>query len=120
MEVKKLVEENLNQTVEFLKELIKSISGEGEEEIQNFICEKFSEFGKVNLIPIPEEIKKDPEYTFSDKELDYSKRKNLVLKIGGKGGGKSLILNSHSNFFKHPNFSSIIIFNANIVPDKVC
>lgn len=99
MEIKKAIEENLNETIEFLKELIKfkSISGEGEEEIQNFIFKKFSQFGEVKLIPISEEIKKDPEYTFADKELDYSKRKNLVLKIKGEGEGKSLILNSHSD-----------------------
>lgn len=99
MEIKKLVEENLNKSIEFLEELIKfkSISGEGEEKIQKFILKNFSEFGEANLIPIPEEIKKDPEYTFTDKEPVYSKRKNLILKISGRGEGKSLILNSHSD-----------------------
>ena len=97
MEIKKVVEKNFDKAVDFLVELIKfkSISGEGEKDVQEFIKENFSQFGKAELVEIDENIKRDPEYTFSDKDLDYSERKNLVLKIEGTGEGKSLILNSH-------------------------
>ncbi|MCM8820526.1 MAG: ArgE/DapE family deacylase [Candidatus Omnitrophica bacterium] len=97
MNVKKYVEENFTEAIDFLKELIRfpSISGEGEKEAQDFIKDKFSQFGNVSLVPIPEDIKKDPEYTFADKELDYSNRKNLVLEFPSEGTGRSLILNSH-------------------------
>jgi len=97
MEIKKVVEKNFDKAIDFLVELIKfkSISGEGEKDVQEFIKENFSQFGKVELVEIDENIKKDPEYTFSDKDLDYSERKNLVLKIEGIGEGKSLLLNSH-------------------------
>lgn len=99
MEIKKIVEEKIEEVENSLVEAIKfkSISGEGEKNIQEFVKEKFSQFGKAELVPIPESIKDDPEYTFSDHPLDYSERKNLVLKIEGEGGGKSLILNSHSD-----------------------
>ncbi|MCM8777700.1 MAG: ArgE/DapE family deacylase [Candidatus Omnitrophica bacterium] len=97
MNIKDYVEENFQEAIDFLKELIKfpSISGQREKDAQEFIKEKFSQFGNVSLVPIPEDIKKDPEYTFADKELDYSNRKNLVLEFPSEGTGRSLILNSH-------------------------
>ena len=105
-EIKSVVERNLNKAKDFLSELIKfeSISGEGEEEIGTFLYEKFSEFGEVNLVPIPEDLKNDPEYTFGKKEFDYSKRKNLILQFSPKGSGKSLILNSHMDVVSAENW----------------
>ena len=110
MDIKKLIEENIEETKDFLKELIKfeSISGYGEEEIQKFIYEKFKIFGKCELVEIDEEIKKDPEYTFTDKEIDYSKRKNLVLEIG-KDNGYKLILNTHSDVVPAKNWEKAFI-----------
>ncbi|HDN97797.1 MAG TPA: ArgE/DapE family deacylase [bacterium] len=99
MEIKNIVEKNLEKAIDFLVELIKfeSVSGKGEEEIQYYIREKFTEFGEPKLEKIPESLKEDPEYTFADFELDYSKRKNLVLVLPSSGNGKSLILNTHSD-----------------------
>ena len=109
-EIKKIVEENLNETKEFLKDLIRieSISGIGEEKIQNFIYEKFKKFGDCKLIKIDENIKNDPEYTFSDKDCDYSIRKNLVLEIG-ENKGKTLILNTHSDTVPASNWEKAFI-----------
>lgn len=97
--IREAVDGNLKEVLEFLKKSIgfQSISGEGEEEIQEFIREKFSVFGKTELVPVPEDIKKDPEYTFAAKELDYNRRKNIVLEYPSSGGGRSLIVNSHSD-----------------------
>jgi len=97
-EIEKIIEESLNEAKEFLKDLIsiESISGAGEEKIQKFIYEKFKKFGECKLVEIDESIKNDPEYTFSDKNCDYSLRKNLVLEIG-KNEGNVLILNTHSD-----------------------
>jgi len=105
-EIKSAVERNLNKVKDFLSELIKfeSVSGKGEEEIQHFLSEKFSEFGEVKLVPIPDDLKKDPEYTFGKTEFDYSKRKNLVLRFPSEGPGKSLILNSHSDIVSAENW----------------
>lgn len=111
MNIKKCVEENLQEAIDFLKNLIKfqSITGEGEKEAQEFIKERFSQFGNVYLVPVPEELKKDPEYTFADKELDYSDRKNLVLEIPGTGKGRSLILNSHVDVVPAKNWDNAFI-----------
>ncbi|MCS7180273.1 MAG: ArgE/DapE family deacylase, partial [bacterium] len=79
-----------------------------EEEIQNFIYEKFKKFGECKLVNINEKIKEDPEYTFSDKVPDYSKRKNLVLEIG-EGNGYSLILNTHSDIVPALNWKEAFI-----------
>jgi acetylornithine deacetylase len=109
-EIKKIIEENLNETKEFLKDLIRieSISGIGEEKIQNFIYEKFKKFSDCKLFKIDENIKNDPEYTFSDKDCDYSIRKNLVLEIG-ENKGKTLILNTHSDTVPASNWEKAFI-----------
>lgn len=98
-EIKKVVNSNLEKSIEFLENLIrfKSISGEGEKEIQEFIFNIFGDFGKVSLVEIPDSLKNDPEYTFAERELDYSSRKNLVLEYPSQGSGKSIILNTHSD-----------------------
>lgn len=99
MKIKEAVEKNFGESLEFLKETIKfpSVSGEGEEAVQLFIRDKFKSLGDVQLVPLPADIKEDPEYTFGEKELDYSKRQNLVLHYPSSGGGRSLIVNSHSD-----------------------
>ncbi|MGC8976950.1 MAG: ArgE/DapE family deacylase [Candidatus Ratteibacteria bacterium] len=109
-DIKKVIEKNINEAKEFLKDLIKfeSISGQGEEEIQNFIYEKFKNFGDCKLIKIDEEIKKDPEYTFCDIELDYSKRKNLVLELG-ESNTYSIILNTHSDVVPAKNWKNAFL-----------
>lgn len=96
-EIKRCVEEGFLDAIKFLKELIKipSISGEGEKEAQEYVKDVFAGFGSVNLVPVSDDIKRDPEYTFAEKELDYSERKNLVLEFPSSGGGRSLIINSH-------------------------
>lgn len=97
MEIKEAVEQNFRESVDFLKESMRfpSVSGEGEEGVQNFFREGFSFMGDAKLVPLPADIKKDPEYTFGEKDLDYSKRHNLVLECPSSGGGRSLIINSH-------------------------
>ncbi|MBN1446102.1 MAG: ArgE/DapE family deacylase [Candidatus Omnitrophica bacterium] len=99
MNIREAVDGNLREALDFLKESIRfrSISGEGEEDVQEFFKEKLSVFGEAKLVALPAELKKDPEYTFAAKELDYSRRKNLVLECPSAEGGRSLIINSHSD-----------------------
>jgi len=108
--LREIIEENIKEAKNFLKELIKfeSISGIGEEEIQNFIFKKFKNFGNCKLVKIDEKIKNDPEYTFSDVDCDYSKRKNLVLEIG-ENKGYSLILNTHSDVVPAKNWCNAFL-----------
>lgn len=99
MKIKEAVDKNFRESLDFLKEMIRfpSVAGEGEEGVQNFVRDRFKAFGEAKLVPLPADIKKDPEYTFAEKDLDYSKRKNLVLQYPSSGGGRSLIVNSHSD-----------------------
>jgi acetylornithine deacetylase len=99
MKIKEAVEKNFRESLDFLKESIKfpSVTGEGEEKVQDFIKDKFAAFGDAQLVPLPADIKKDPEYTFAEKDPDYFRRKNLILEYPSSGGGRSLILNSHSD-----------------------
>jgi len=99
MDIREAVDAGFREALDFLKESIsfRSISGEGEEEIQDFVREKFSVFGDAQLVAVPEDLKKDPEYTFAVHDLDYTRRKNLVLEYPSSGGGRSLIINSHSD-----------------------
>ncbi len=99
MNIRKAVDDNLKEAVDFLCESIrfKSIAGSGEREVQEFIRDKFAATGDVLTPEVPESLKGDPEYTFSEKDLDYSSRKNIVLEYPSTGDGPSLILNSHSD-----------------------
>ncbi len=105
-EVQATIRKFLPQATTFLKELISfpSISGEGEETIQGFIADKFSPFGRVEKIAIPDWLKKDPEYTFAAKELDYSRRYNVVLHYPSSSHNPSLIINSHSDVVDAPDW----------------
>ena len=48
------------------------------------------------LSPIQESLKQDPEYSFADQDLVYDGRRgNVLCRIPGRGGGRSLILQSH-------------------------
>jgi len=66
--------------------------------VQEFTGKHFAEMGwGASLTPIPEDITQDPEYTASDDQQPYAGRANLVVRIPGEGGGRSLILNSHND-----------------------
>ena len=88
-----------NEAVELLAQLIKFPSTQGEEAgIQDFLRERFSALGlEANFLPISSDLKADPEYSFSDLDIDYDNRPNLVATLRGSGGGRSIILNAHSD-----------------------
>jgi acetylornithine deacetylase len=55
---------------------------------------------EAEQVPFPADIKQDPDYTFTEQELDYTGRANVVAVRRGAGarcaaGGRSLILQSH-------------------------
>ncbi|NLG11988.1 MAG: ArgE/DapE family deacylase [Elusimicrobia bacterium] len=107
MNITKHVEDAFPEAIDFLKEIMRipSVSGVGEEDVQYVIRDKFSQFGNASLVPVPDTIKQDPEYTFAERELDYSKRKNVVLELPSEGQGKSLIINSHSDVVPAENWA---------------
>ena len=83
----------------FMEDLIgfQSIQG-NEEPIQSYLLSRFKELGlEAEFIPIGNKIKDDPEYTFSEKVLDYDGRHNLLVTKKGSSNGRSIILNAHSD-----------------------
>jgi acetylornithine deacetylase len=48
-----------------------------------------------HLVPLPENLSQDPEYSHSDECVSYKDRANLVALRKGRGGGRSVILQSH-------------------------
>ena len=83
----------------FMEDLIGFQSVQGKEEpIQSYLLSKFKGLGlKAEFIPIDNKIKDDPEYTFSEKALDYDGRYNLIITKKGSSNGRSIILNAHSD-----------------------
>ncbi len=91
------IEEHAEKAREFLIDLIQiqSVSGE-ETEAVRFCLGKFAQAGcECKLISLSNEIKKDPEYSHPDVPVSYNGRSNLSICKPGRGGGKSLILQTH-------------------------
>jgi acetylornithine deacetylase len=53
-------------------------------------------------VPVPADLKQDPDYTFADQELSYDDRPNILAHRRGAGGGRSLILQSHLDVVPAP------------------
>lgn len=97
--VREVLEARVEEARELLCDLIRFPSVQGQEaEVQEFTRERFAGLGlEAELVPIPEDITQDPEYTRSDAQQPYAGRPNLVVRIPGEGGGRSLILNTHND-----------------------
>ena len=88
-----------DEAARLLAQLIRFPSTQGQEaEIQEFLHERFRALGlETELLPISPSLKADPEYSFSDLDIDYDERPNLVATLQGTGGGRSVMLNAHSD-----------------------
>lgn len=95
--IRAAVEKRAAEAREFLVDLIKLESTSGSEtEAISFALGKFSQAGcDCRLAPIPDEIRSDPEYSHPAEPMSYAGRSNLIATKSGKGGGKSLILQTH-------------------------
>ncbi len=88
---------HLGEARKFLKELIRLESTPGKEsEAVNISQEWFARAGcECELVEIPSEIVKDPEYSFGDEPICYNGRANLVARRPGRSDSRSVILQSH-------------------------
>jgi len=93
------VEKKADEAHEFLKDLIHFESTSGNETEAIYFCNgKFAQAGcECKLVPISDNIKKDPEYSHPAEPVFYNGRSNLVAYRRGIGGGRSVILQSHSD-----------------------
>jgi len=89
----------LNQTADFLEQIIRFPSTGGkEEELMQFMYKEFIPLAdEVTLVPLSDDLLNDPEYSTPIPDISYNGRHNLRLKLKGTGQGKSLIFNAHSD-----------------------
>lgn len=94
---KEIVKILLPETIEFLKKIIRipSTSGQEQEAIQ-IIYDQFKPLvNEIELMPLDNELKNDPDYSFPIEGIDYANRHNLRAVLRGKGNGRSVIFNTH-------------------------
>ncbi|MCE5231353.1 M20/M25/M40 family metallo-hydrolase [bacterium] len=86
-----------DESTAFLDKLIRFESLPGYEgPAMHWLYEQFQGLGDVvELVPIPESIRQDPEYQFTLSDLPYSERPNLRVTVKGSGGGRTLVTNAH-------------------------
>ncbi len=92
------VDAHRDEIIEFLKSLVRIPSVTGDEgEIQNFIADYLREMGlEVDVWESDwEALKKHPEYVSVNR--GYEGRPNVVSVMKGSGGGRSLLLNGHTD-----------------------
>ncbi len=98
-DIAKAVAANAEQARDWLMQMISYPSTQGNEaECQAYIKELFEQVGwPAEYREIPDELVDDPEYSHSEDEQPYEGRYNLVARRAGSGGGRSLILQAHSD-----------------------
>lgn len=93
------IKKYLPDTIDFLKQMIRipSLSGQEEEVIQ-LIYNKFEPLThEIELVPLPENLADDPEYSTPIPGIQYKGRHNLRAVIKGIGHGQSVLFNSHAD-----------------------
>ena len=91
------VERRAQQATDILCDLIRFRTVAGDEmPAQEYVREEFSKLpGQVQMIPIPESLRDDPDYSHADVEPPYEGRCNLLYRSPGAGDGRSVILQTH-------------------------
>ena len=96
MDLRKFVRSSEEEGVALLEDLVRMPSVRGKEgQVAMYLLERFSEVGEAELVPVPESIVDDPEYSFPLEGIRYEDRPNLRVRVPGSGGGRSLIVNTH-------------------------
>lgn len=83
----------------WLMELIRFPSTQGNEApVQAYLHDLCTDLGlAAEYREIPDSLREDPEYSHGEDEQPYEGRHNLVCRLPGAGGGRSLIVQSHSD-----------------------
>ena len=94
--LKGAVQDGADDAVGLLRDLIGIPSTRGDEgAVARYLQERMREVvDDSDLVPVPESLKDDPEYSFPLEGHTYSDQHNLRLHKGG-GSGRSLIVNTH-------------------------
>ena len=92
------VERRLPETADFLSELIRFPSTSGREhEAMRFLRDRFARVVglAVEERPMSDALKDDPDYSSPVPDLRYDGRFNLRIVRAGRGGGRTLLFNTH-------------------------
>ncbi len=86
---------NLPAAADLLIDLIAIPSTRGREsEVGRVLQQRLTGLGKIELVPIPSSLMKDPDFSFRESAPSYEGTFNLRVTLGG-GDGRSLALNTH-------------------------
>lgn len=89
----------MRETVDLLCDLIRYPSTSGSEQgVIACIAEALAPWvDEVELVPITESIVHDPDYADPIQGLSYRDRHNVRAVVRGRGGGRSLLINTHAD-----------------------
>jgi len=75
-----------------------------EREVQEHLHGLLSSAGFQSvLVPIDEDIVNDADYTIVPGHKSYQGRSNVLVKLSGSGGGRSVLVNSHTDVVPGPD-----------------
>jgi acetylornithine deacetylase len=120
-EVDAQTRENLGAAVELLEALIRYPSTRrNEKEIGRFLGQRLEGLAdSVELMPLPDSIRDDPDYSFRVENFRHDGTANLRLMLGGRGKGKSLVFNTHLDVVP-PSPGQTEAFSPQIKDGAVC
>ncbi len=86
-----------DETIALLSDLIRIPSTRGNEgPAMRHLADRLKPLTDTcELVPISDDIQKDPDYSFPLEDFTYADQPNLRIALNGSGGGKSLIVNTH-------------------------
>jgi acetylornithine deacetylase len=83
-------------TEQFLCDLIRFPSLPGKEkEAMECAAQRFAEVGEVERIPLTNALRGDDDYADPVRGIEYEGRSELRVRVAGRGGGRSLLFNTH-------------------------
>jgi len=96
-EFRKAIEKNRAAATQLLSRLIGFPSTRGQEkDIAVFLKKNVASFSdETDLVPIPDSLMDDPDYSFRLDGFTYAGAANLRCRLKGTGGGKSIAFNTH-------------------------
>jgi len=98
-QVAEAVDARAEEAQQWLMDLIAFESVQGNEQgVQAYMKDLLDELGmQTRYAEISDDIFEDPEYSHNENEMSYEGRYNVVANLEGTGGGRSLILQSHTD-----------------------
>lgn len=98
-QVAEAVDARAEEARQWLMDLIAFESVQGNEQgVQAYMKDLLDELGmQARYAEISDDIFEDPEYSHNENEMSYEGRCNVVANLEGSGGGRSLILQSHTD-----------------------